>query len=705
MNNTIIDDDGFPHGEEEEGEDDEPSSNHHDSYYDDDEEEEEEEEYYSNDDEDEDEDEDDGDDDGRSEASYERESYDDDHSFEGDDEEELVERQDDDGYSYPNDDPRTRHDDHDHYGDHYEDQDDSYETETQYDDDDEEEETAEEEDDDEEHDDIQSSMTPYEPPPKKYPAHPVTDEDVRHLHTPTREEDVAKVRVGYPTLVNNQPNDIPKTSRSTVSSSSSRGRSPTPKKQLPPQYDQQQRQVTQSEEREEERTSRQTPWMENSTLDPTISEMAMDSIQTTIRDASTSFQEQHHHQQQQQQHPPLSPTKEESSYYSNSNLNGSRTTTTTTTTTVNGTPVVSPRASPPVDTRSQKSLPAASSSSHSLKRRSSHRKPASALGAPRISWKSDPIESFSDWSVKICHDGMMVAIYHVHRNIVGYGSRKSDFFLKEFQKQQQQQQQQNAPLGVNETLISLPAALAKVFPMVLDFIYYTKEAKQTLTAERACNVFKLSETLEIPALQNAIAEFYAKNLSLKNLGEFLWAASKAKADRLLIVSKAKIGQLITEKPELSGLVPPKFMADILLISHRQLVEARSKEPNKFTDELVQSQSRYWSKAACICADHNETELTSKLFQDLTSEESLPYIDASVAPKLLLMDAKFNKPADQQRNDETTFSSLQRRCIDSITDDLQDFQKGFTTPEACSRVLRELPSIVLAEILMKKMTFS
>lgn len=328
----------------------------------------------------------------------------------------------------------------------------------------------------------------------------------------------------------------------------------------------------------------------------------------------------------------------------------------------------------------------------------------SAAGGPRIRWTADPDESFSDWRIDVVHDsaGGGRDVYHVHRNVCGFGPRKSDYLLKDFRKAARD----DVPFdrGVCVTRLDLPAARARVFPMVLDFMYYCKEARQTLTAERACHVFKLAELLSIPALQNAIAEFYMKNLSLKNLGEFLTAANRNKADALLVVSKAKIGQMITEKPELSGLVPPKFLADIVLISRRQLDDAREKEPDKYSEELVKSQSRYWSKAACICASHNESVMTRKLFETLTSKESLPHIDASVAPQFLSLDAKLN-PQGGNGKASGQLNSLQRRCVDSISDDFDAFQRGFSSPEAVSETLQQVPSYVLAEILVKSMNRS
>jgi len=177
--------------------------------------------------------------------------------------------------------------------------------------------------------------------------------------------------------------------------------------------------------------------------------------------------------------------------------------------------------------------------------------------------------------------------------------------------------------------------------------------------------------------------------------------------------------------ELSGLVPPKFMADILWISRKQLDEARLKEPDKYTEELVISQSKYWSKAACICAAQNESILTlKKLFERLTSSESLPYIDASATPKLLSIESSFllslnsnnnnNNPMtasmhnsnEKNENDDNKkkgqLTSLQQRCVESIAKDFGSFQKCFDSSEAVSDSLSDLPSNVLTEILLRSL---
>ncbi len=282
--------------------------------------------------------------------------------------------------------------------------------------------------------------------------------------------------------------------------------------------------------------------------------------------------------------------------------------------------------------------------------------------------------------------------YNIHRNVVGFGPRKSNFMVKEFHRQIDDC---NYGSGSNITKLNLPFWQAEAFPMVLDFMYYTKEVKQTLTAERACSVFKIAEILNIPPLEDAIENFYRKTLSLKNMSEFMAAATKAKADRLLFASRAKIGSLILEKPELAGLLLPRFMIDILEVNKEQVREIQSKTPERYPEDLKLSHSRMWSKAAFVCASHNSKVMAKDIFDAMTNEDCLPAIDSSVAFKFIMMDAKFDP-------DNTEYKNLQKRCVKSIKENWEGFQKSFSSPEEVTREIHKLPSPVLADILMNSM---
>ena len=83
-----------------------------------------------------------------------------------------------------------------------------------------------------------------------------------------------------------------------------------------------------------------------------------------------------------------------------------------------------------------------------------------------ISWQSDPIETYSDWEVRIKHRGTtQLDVYSLHRNVLGYGARKSGYFEKQFMEADKLEESPQV------THLDLPKAWANIFPMVLDFMY------------------------------------------------------------------------------------------------------------------------------------------------------------------------------------------------------------------------------------------
>ena len=109
----------------------------------------------------------------------------------------------------------------------------------------------------------------------------------------------------------------------------------------------------------------------------------------------------------------------------------------------------------------------------------------------------------------------------------------------------------------------------------------------------------------------------------------------------------------------------------------------------------------------MCASKNESILTPKLFENLTCEESLPYIDVSATPRLLAMESVFLQQRSQNKKkkatDENHLTSLQRRCVEAIGEDFDAFQECFDSHQEIAESLKHLPSNILSEILMKLLT--
>eukprot|EP00980_Cylindrotheca_fusiformis_P022970 scaffold9951_cov146-Cylindrotheca_fusiformis.AAC.14 len=114
-----------------------------------------------------------------------------------------------------------------------------------------------------------------------------------------------------------------------------------------------------------------------------------------------------------------------------------------------------------------------------------------------ISWRSDPKHSFSDWRVEITvKETGTIEVYYLHRNVLGYGVRKSEYFSRQFQEDRvvNGYYETKSP---QVTKLVLPKAWANLFPLVLDFLYYNRDTKFKVTADRACALFKWAEFLEV----------------------------------------------------------------------------------------------------------------------------------------------------------------------------------------------------------------
>ena len=215
---------------------------------------------------------------------------------------------------------------------------------------------------------------------------------------------------------------------------------------------------------------------------------------------------------------------------------------------------------------------------------------SSSDGLKRVSWRSDPKLGFSDWTLHVVYrdsrNKRHVDLYHLHKNIVAYGNRKSSYLQKDIMDGELKEvfdSSNETELEIKKllvtgksgkkptkkripclTVLKLPnETQAASVPLVLDFMYYTNETNHQMSADRSCNVFKVAEGLKVRALQTAIGKFYEANLSVKNMSQFLQAATNTKANLLLAICKAKIRQMIIAESELVDMVPEEHISDIL----------------------------------------------------------------------------------------------------------------------------------------------
>ena len=288
---------------------------------------------------------------------------------------------------------------------------------------------------------------------------------------------------------------------------------------------------------------------------------------------------------------------------------------------------------------------------------------------PLLSWRSDPSESFSDWKVVVRHQGTrQVDEYHVHRNIVGYGPRKSGFFAKEFSEFDRRVRQERGRNYAEPTSqLTLPSGLADAISFALDYLYLTEgDTQPTLTADKACRVFKLAERLEMPTLQTTVAEFYRQHIKASNMGMFLRVATLHDASKLTFIAKAQIGSLVTEDPTCARLLKPTFLGQLadILAQHRAGIRmsiSKNKTSSEF-EKIQRLHSKRWSRAIVYCSQAAGNVFDPDLLEKLANEEALPVVDGTASLGLLRLYETVTGGRGRQRD------SLDRRCALGLMED-------------------------------------
>ena len=325
-----------------------------------------------------------------------------------------------------------------------------------------------------------------------------------------------------------------------------------------------------------------------------------------------------------------------------------------------------------------------------------------------LSWRSDPNASFSDWTIEVAtvegNEITCSSFYHCHSNVLVWGPRQSDVFVKLFQERMQQMPNSSI------TQIELTPPEAEVFPSLLDFMYC--ETTLSLSADRICNIYVLAEKFESNMLMTAIQTFVEKSLTFEQSVEFLSFArqqrQRDKIEKLVLFTNSKICGYLVQHPKESKKVPPEMLAHILHRRAQVMKVLKGEDPRKFSGEWEIERSRLLSAVVAECCYHAVVQdtkkplLTRHTFDRLINPKHLPALDSRAALKLLQVDAVLDSGKDLERRGSNhhgnALSSVESRCIQALVGDWRNILKenlGSIFTEALSSV----KGSVLAEILI------
>lgn len=350
-----------------------------------------------------------------------------------------------------------------------------------------------------------------------------------------------------------------------------------------------------------------------------------------------------------------------------------------------------------------------------------------------LSWRLDPEESMSDWTIMIKTKGTeKVDTYHVHKSILGCGPRRSNYFSAAFRQVDQQNaknafmmQHQNkikklskqqkssygsdmfflgeffqescdfvlagaTPLldmvgaehrfrsGDNHaTLLELAEPAAKVFPALLDYAYghHMKSRKMKalqVNTRSATALHYLGDKLEMKLLRKEAREFWKSDLNLDNLMVYYHHARLLGDD---LIAKYAAGCLSVSILELEQSHVVYYLkqvdSDFMMQVMHFLVESQVSKSQKLSlIEKIQSNIANSKRLSLLVAIYCNLHRDDPL--SLPTLERLT--DAKYIPEI---DVKAAQVLLQLENDiskdYSSLTSLKRRCISVLSEQWDSLQ--------------------------------
>lgn len=297
-----------------------------------------------------------------------------------------------------------------------------------------------------------------------------------------------------------------------------------------------------------------------------------------------------------------------------------------------------------------------------------------------LTWRLDPSESLSDWSICV-HDIQSNTSneYHVHRNMLAVGKRKSAFFVDLFKRRQSH----------TTTEFYFCKDAASSVPMVLDWIYVGDSAI-TLSSESAPGLRYLAQCFGLRKLFDQTMAFMRSNLSAETLATYYLKAVAMEDQKILnVVARyfARKIEIIDTDNEIMDVMKPSFFLNILS-------QPGLDRPETTVHKTVMISS--------YCEKHKST-LTEEVFLLLTNEAHLAQVHYGAALQFFHLELELAPKHTTRVNQDNDPTSLQTRCIDAIAPRWKEVVE--LHKEAMQGLMERLPSFIATKIMMQALEFA
>jgi hypothetical protein len=303
-------------------------------------------------------------------------------------------------------------------------------------------------------------------------------------------------------------------------------------------------------------------------------------------------------------------------------------------------------------------------------------------GGTPLTWRGDPSETRSDWTIMIVTNALQAVTYHVHKCVLCFGSRHSKYFARLLMSQDSKK----------ITKVELDERDAAHFPILLDYAYAPctfagslgtiPTAMSTLTSpsvllsqskssteeeasflalgddintKNAVSVRFLARRFEIDSLMLAVNRFIQKDLDLTTSLKYLTAAHEYDDARLLESATRLCVEHSTslEKKKLTKLPPSVFRHFIL-----------STQLNDIEDDP--GRSLFLSEVVCRYFEKHPQFLTAGFLLEMTDPLFMPVVgpDAAMGFTVLIKRLTQDDAIDNWRD----LAGFARRCARAVVRD-------------------------------------
>lgn len=302
----------------------------------------------------------------------------------------------------------------------------------------------------------------------------------------------------------------------------------------------------------------------------------------------------------------------------------------------------------------------------------------STTGTP-LTWRGDPSETHSDWTIVVVTNELQTVSYHVHKSVLCFGSRHSRYFARLLMSQESKKL----------TKVELDARDAANFPILLDYAYapcsYTTlgtlpTAMSTLTspsallchsrssedeascmalgedvnASNAVSLRYLARTFEFDSLMLAVNRFIQKDLNFETGPRYLSEAHRYNDERLL----ESATRLCVENFES---LDKKSLTMLPVEIFRNLMFSVQGQGQEEEDEVARS--HFLSEIVCRYLEKHPNYIAADLMLELTDPSLVPYIAADAAMGFTSLIKKLS--AEDAIMHWHDLVRLSRRCARSV----------------------------------------